>query len=200
MTNSASEEQLAELRKLLEATPSGPVDEASLVESLLESCWGCFRGNTETSMTAGKLLARIENLKWEPPCLEFEFERHGGTVMGSGRAALHSWSVDINARKATVTLGRFRQLRPKNPPLDVKPIAAELAQIIIEGQDDSRVTWSDDGSVLLKIGKIIPDNAPKQTVTGRRERFRAALADGLRSEGWSQVPGKPNRFMKDQDA
>jgi len=62
MTNSAPEEQLAELRKLLEATSPGPVDEASPVESLLVSCWECFRGNTETSMTAGKLLTRIENL------------------------------------------------------------------------------------------------------------------------------------------
>jgi len=200
MTNTAPEEQLAELRKLLEATSPGPVDEASPVESLLVSCWECFRGNTETSMTAGKLLARIENLKWEPPCLEFEFERHGGTVKGSSRAELHSWSVDINARTATVTLGRFRQLCPKNPPLYVKPIAAELAQIIIEGRDDPRVKWSDDGTVLVKIGKIVPDNAPQQTVTGRRERFRAALADALGQEGWSQVPGKPNRFMKDQDA
>ena len=44
-----------------------------------------------------------------------------------------------------------------------------------------------DGHVVVSIGKIIPVGGPKQTVAGRRKRFRTALDAILKANGWERA-------------
>src|SRR5947208_2380350 len=92
------------LREALAEVPAGPLvgDMASKVESLLIGCWDEFEGSSTENTTGDKLIGRIEKLEWQPPNLTFRIERHGATVMGSSRATLQRWNVDIEARNATV--------------------------------------------------------------------------------------------------
>jgi hypothetical protein len=84
-------------------------------------------------MTGMKLLGRMENVAWEPPKFIFRIERHGATVMGSSRAELQEWTIDLEQRTKTVqTVGR-RQVRPMQGRLDAKPIAEEVAAAILTG-------------------------------------------------------------------
>ena len=72
--------------------------------------------------------------------------------------------------------------------LDVLPLAEEIFQLIIKHQQDERLKWNKDGSVHVEIGKILPENsAVKHTLQGRRKRFRQALDELLRSEGWQKI-------------
>ena len=67
--------------------------------------------------------------------------------------------------------------------LDVKPLAASLAQAIITGQADERLKIAKDGSVRLQIGSIIPEPV-KQTTAARRGRLRRELDALLKPHGW----------------
>jgi hypothetical protein len=61
----------------------------------LAAAWEQLNGFDAEGMAAEKL-DRIEQVEWNPPRLTFVIERHGGTVMGSTRAELHGWSIDID--------------------------------------------------------------------------------------------------------
>jgi hypothetical protein len=53
-------------------------------------------------------------------------------------------------------------------------------------QEDDRLQWHEGGSVKVLVGKIIPESsAVKQTLAGRRKRFREKLVERLGAEGWS---------------
>lgn len=54
-------------------------------------------------MEAHKLLSRMEQIVWEPPVLTFVIARHGGMVLGSTRAELQHWAVDLNKMTAEIT-------------------------------------------------------------------------------------------------
>jgi hypothetical protein len=147
-------------------------------------------------MTANKLLGRIEEISWEPPTLSFIIERHGGMTYGSSRAELQYWSIDVDEGTAAFGPGSYRQKRPRQPPLDVKPLAREVADLIENGISDERLEWGKD-EVRVQIGKIIPSEyQPKETLTGRRKRFRKALSEELEPKGWIQV--RPNSFRRHQ--
>ena len=182
--------------KHLELINAGPISDSSKLECLLSGCWEKFDGSSAESMHGDKLLNRMENVRWEPPILTFDIERHGGTVMGSTRAEIHSWEVDTNNQTARRGKAGHRQCKPMAPRLDVVPLAREIAGLIAERKSDERLKCNDDGSVRILIGKILPDgSAAKETVAGRRKRFRQAIKQHLEEKNWHLV--RANVYVHD---
>jgi len=190
MTGNA--DPIAPLRQYLERQPAGPLDNEDVLGLLVE-CWDAFEGTRETNMQPDKLY-RLEKPEWHPPELSFQIERHGATVMGSSRAALYKWIINLETRQASCVNAGHRQLRPMDERLDVKPIARSLAEAIMSGEDDPRLRRNSDGSVRVKIGDVIPETN-KQTTAGRRKRLRTELSVLLREKGWRQL--RPNVYTRD---
>jgi hypothetical protein len=165
-------------RELLFGLPVGPVDRDRLVD-VLTGAWDRL-DRDDRSMAAFKL-KRLEVPYWDGSMLTFAVERHGGTVLGSTRADVQHWAVDPRAATARIVRRTHRQLSAMAPRLDVRPLAVDVAALILAGVSDDRLKWSPDGAtVTVRIGRIIPDDsAARQTVTGRRRRFRAALEEEL---------------------
>ena len=69
--------------------------------------------------------------------------------------------------------------------LDVKPLAEKVAHLIAQREEDCVLKWYEDGRVRVHVGKLIPDDAAKQTVTGRRKRFWKSL-DELLAADWTR--------------
>ena len=80
---------------------------------------------------------------------------------------------------------RRRQLR--QPRLDVRPLAEHAAATVASGGTSSFLDWRGDGSVRVLVGRIIPAEGPKATIEGRRRRFRLALRELLRDDGWREL-------------
>jgi hypothetical protein len=122
------------------------------------------------------------------PILTFLIERHGGTVLGSTRAELQRWSVDLDRERATDGRIGHRQLSPMERRVDLGPIADEVAHKITNGEADDRLSWLGDGRVRVEVGKIFPaQSGYKQTVQGRRQRLREALIERLATKGWAHL-------------
>jgi hypothetical protein len=174
------------LRTFLATLPPGPIPDATELERLLAACWHELAAN-HGGMEGRKLLGRMEDVAWNPPLLTFTIERHGGTVMGSTRATLQEWTVNVEASTAHRIEARSRQVRPMKGRLDVRPLADEIAQLIVSRKKDERLRWADDGSVRVLIGKVLPEgSAVKETLAGRRKRFRAALRERLVMVKWQE--------------
>jgi hypothetical protein len=176
------------LRKYLDSV--GVANRVELA-NLLARHWYDFAGAEETSMASHKL-SRMANPTWQPPLLSFTIERHGGTVLGSTRAELQTWTLNLEEKTANWAPDSYRQLHPTAPRLDVQPLAEEIFRIMLDHGEDVRLNWNEDGTVRLQIGKIIPDDGYKQTVAGRRRRFRAALEQLVRDTDGEVV--KPNLY------
>lgn len=178
---------LDDLRRLLGPVPPGPVTFASDVERLLAHGWDALTGD-DGGMAGVKLPGRTEKVVWQPPVLTLRIERHGATVLGSTRAEVQAWAIDLDRRTRTLaTVGR-RQVRPPQPPLDVAPLAQELAAAVLAGRADDRLKWDGDHRVRVLIGKVLPArSAVQQTLAGRRKRLREALARSLAPAGWRMV-------------
>jgi hypothetical protein len=184
----ATRKNVEALREYLAAIPAGPVRDTAEVELLLAACWHDLEGCRDAGMEGYKLAGRMEDVTWDPPILSFTVERHGGTVLGSSRATLQDWAVDLGKGTARCAEVRSRQVRPMQRRLDVSPLADGVARLIVAGQEDDRLTWNKDGSVRVRVGKILPEgSAVKQTLAGRRKRFRAALGERLAGEGWMEA-------------
>ena len=135
-----------------------------------------------------KLLGRMEDVTWEPPILAFAVERHGRTVAGSSRADLQGWTVNTEQKTIFCEPLGCRQVRPIQPRLKVEPLFEEIVRLIVAKHEDDRLQWHGDGSVKVLVSKIIPaDSAVKQTLAGRRKRFREKLVERLEAEGWGLV-------------
>lgn len=137
-------------------------------------------------------LSRIEDVEWYPPRLIFTIERHGAAHLGSSRAEIQEGVVNIEDKTAHSSVEGYRQIRPRRASVFVKPIAEEIAKLIITRTQDDRLRWRADGSVQVFTGKIFPNNVPQRTLVGRRKRFRAALEEILESHGWETL--QPNFF------
>ena len=101
-----------------------------------------------------KLLGRMESVAWNPPVLTFRIARHGGTVLGSTRAAIHEWQVNLQDKTAYCQKVSYRQVSPRNSPLNVVRLANETYELIEKRSPDSRLTWYPDGSVRVHVGEI----------------------------------------------
>jgi len=194
---------LRQLRDFLSTVPQGALsgDQQDETESLLCQCWDQLIGGSDGGMKDEKLSGRIEKIKWSPPWLVFEIERHGRTVLGSSRAEMQGWTVDVEHGSAACGKASFRQLRPNAPRLDVVPIAEEIAGLIRDGTQDPRIRWSSANIVKIEIGKIIPMKSPKETVLGRRNRLKVQLAHNLSLIGWHPRPSStPWTFERQSSA
>jgi hypothetical protein len=179
---------IADLERYLAEGPEGPVPDLDTLAGLLASCWHELAGSRESRMSGRKLLGRIESAEWRPPVIDFVIERHGGTALGSSRAEVQRWSVDVAARTAARSSAGRRQVRPMQMRLNVRPLADELAHLIASRAPDPRLKWSRDGRVTVRIGKVLPeDSAVKQTLLGRRRRLRNQLEQKLAERGWRTV-------------
>jgi len=179
---------MEELRTYLQSILPGPVQDTEQMQVKLRNCWHEFSGGTAESMTADKLVGRMEDVMWDPPLIEFVIERHGGTVQGSSRAERHLWTVNLTTRAATCKRIGHRQLRPMAKKLDVRPVAEAIVQLILAGAPDERLKWNVAGDVRVQIGKILPaESAATQTVTARRKRLRTAIDELLEEAGWQKL-------------
>lgn len=164
-----------------------PLDVAQ-VEFLLAEAWASLRGSREGGMQAYKLRGRTEGLSWEPPVLSFEIERHGGTMNGSTRAEMQRWCVDVAAQTAEIVSTRKRQLYAMAKRVNAKAPAAVIAEAILNGQEHEMLKRYPDGRVKVLISALFPQGDDfKQTVSGRRKRFRAALEPLIKEQGWAEV-------------
>jgi hypothetical protein len=134
-------------------------------------------------MDGHKALGRTEEMRWTPPHLTFDIERHGGTVSGSVYAEIQSWTLDLEKKTATVEMTGRRQLRAKNKATKTKPLAETVAKLILDKTSDPRLLWKPDGKVRVEIEKVIP-TTNQQTTSSRRKRFRTDLQEVLRAHGW----------------
>ena len=176
------------LRTYLTSLPAGPVSDTSQLETLLANGWDDLHGGGAEGMAAWKLRNRMTAVRWQSPILQFEIERHGGTVMGSTRAERQQWSVDLTSMTADCTRVGHRQVRPMQSRLDVRPIADEISRAITTRQRDERLKWARDGSVRVLIRKILPPgSAVAQTLRGRRDRLQTAIDERMHDAGWTKI-------------
>jgi hypothetical protein len=164
-----------------------PLDHIGAIQKRLAAIWDALEGSQQSAMDGRKLVGRAEDSTWRPPFLRFTIERHGGTVMGSSRATLQEWKVDMDRGTAAIEReNRYRQLYRREPPLKIQPIVERLLEAIRqERRDEPALQWKKD-SVRVVPSKLFPP-AAQRTTTGRRKRLWAALADqapALEAAGW----------------
>lgn len=184
--NNSFETQMQELREYLSALPAGEVGRAhqSTIIGLLTECWDNLQGSEAENTWAYKL-DRAEQLAWDPPCLEFVLERHGGTVKGSIYAELHDWVVDLESGQAACATNRRRRLFPADKRMDTNCVARRIAESIVNGTLCQELEWRvPERYVLLNISAIVP-STNQQTTAARRKRFRASLKKLMLEHGWS---------------
>lgn len=173
------------LRQHLALVPPGAVANAPL-DRLLAAEWDGLDGSADGGMQAHKLMGRMEQVRWQPPVLSFRIERHGGTVHGSTRAEMQHWQVDLDRKTAEVVGAGRRQLTRMSKAVDVRPIAEEIAERVLAGDEDDRLRRSADGSVRLIAARVFPDGSGfKQTLAGRRMRLCGEVEKLLSAAGWT---------------
>ncbi len=188
------QDTLALLRRHLAGRRQGPIQLTPTIENLLADGWDNLIGDVG-GMTGSKLLGRIESVVWEPPKIVFRIERHGATVMGSSRAEVQEWTIDLEQRTKTAQVVGRRQVRPTQGRLDMQPVAQEIAAAILGSRPDDRLKWDGEDQVRLLIGEVLPaGSAFKETLGGRRKRLRQAVAALIATAGWKMV--KANVFEK----
>jgi hypothetical protein len=179
------------LKERLDTFPLGEAADERVereIADLLADCWHEFYGSRAEGMHAGKL-RRLEYLRWDPPVLSFTIERHGGLVMGSTRADLQVWHIDLDRKTAECERGRrYRQLLPRAETVRVEPIAKELAKRIASAKADKRLKWQSADTVRILMSKVFSyESGFKQTISGRRKRLRAKLGPLLAESGWREI-------------
>jgi hypothetical protein len=181
---------MEQLLEYLRSLSPGQIADVGQLDALLATCWDQFDGSNAEGMEPQKLFGRMERISWDPPVLSFTLERHGGTVLGSSRAELQRWEVNVETRSATCSTGSHRQLTPMQPKLTVKPQAEEVVGLILEGRQDDRLKWHAGGSVRILIGNVEglqTGSAVQQTLAGRRRRFREEVERLVTNHGWHKV-------------
>lgn len=182
------ETHLHQLKQFLMMLSPGriPPDAEDELILRLKNSWDIFNRSPSGDIEAYKL-ERMENPWWKPPYLTFTIERHGGMALGSTRAETQKWTIDIDRRETAVDVIGYRQLKERQPPVNVKPIAEELSKLILSESSDERLKWSVDGRVQVLTGKIFPMlKSPKKTVLGRRKRLLKVLGELLAHHGWKR--------------
>lgn len=178
----------ASLKDFLMSQPPGSDLDREQIEFLLAQTWPSLRGSRAGGMQPHKIRGRTEALCWNPPLLTFEIERHGGTVNGSTRAEMQQWCVDVAAHTAEIISTRRRQLHAMAKRVNAKQPAAIIAEAILKSQESASLKRYPDGRVKVLISALFPHGTDfKQTVAGRRKRFRAALEALIQPHGWSEV-------------
>jgi len=126
------------LQQFLATIPPGSITDTTELARLLADAWNQFTGDGG-GMEGRKLLGRMEDVAWNPPLLTFIIERHGGTVMGSTRATLQEWTVDVENMTVACLEARTRQLRPMQSRLDLGSVVQEIVAQVVNHQQDRRL-------------------------------------------------------------
>jgi hypothetical protein len=188
---------IQKLNSLLSGVPAGEIP-ASIKDELLKlvgAGWQELSGSDDTSMDAWKILRGEgpEKITWNPPCLSFVIDRHGGTALGSTRAERQQWTLNLESLTADPLQIGFRQLRRNAPKLDVKALADDVCKAVQEGPTSTAqlvskaiVVWKNNHELTVFHGKII-SGAYQRTISGRRKRFRAELETQMKLIGWELV-------------
>jgi len=190
--------KLKRLEKYLEKLEHGEIKKTNELEELLSNCWHKLKGGTDAAMHSGKLHGRMEKVEWNSPVLSFTIERHGPTAMGSSRASLQSWKVDVEKGTADNYESGYRQVRPRNKPLRIEPLANELVKKILAGEIDPRLKWIDNGKrVKVNLKKSVGGSEiiSNRTIEGRRKRLRESLIDKMTDESWKRI-GERGAFFE----
>ena len=176
---------MADLKTYLSTVQPGEIDDPNELERILAHHWDSLKGWRMEGMSGFKLINRMEDVRWNPPILSFVLERHGGTAMGSTRAELQHWEVNVKEGWCGIVKRGRRQVRSMAKGVSVKPVAAETAQMILGGKQDDRLKWDKDGCVKVRPATLFPDDGSfKITISGRRKKFRQFLAEMLMPHGW----------------
>ena len=180
---------ITELKDHLAASGSGPITDSTEVQHLLAASWHLLDGSNDGGMEAHKLHGRMEDVTWNPPVLKFVVERHGGTTLGSTRAELQHWEVNLDTGTAEITKTGHRQLEPMVPRISIKGMAEEIAQAVLKGDDDKRFFIdSHNGDLVVNASAIFRTGSGfKRTVEGRRMRLCNYIGDILSEHGWQKV-------------
>jgi hypothetical protein len=187
--------KLSELKRLLRNVLPGPIENAQ-VKRLLIKCWELLDGSDQEGTSPEKLCGRIENLRWEPPHILFQIERHGGTVMGSSRAEIHDWAVNVDTGEARCATGRYRQIVSRDRALNVGPLVNRVVDEMRSGKSCPDLKWLAPDTVRINIGHVIPATFQK-TTEGRRRRFKQKLEPRLAQLGWHKLAGTaPNTYQR----
>ncbi len=80
-------DELEQLRTFLAGVPAGGYEGNEQLEGLLARAWHLLQGGGDEDMAGYKIIDRPEGLRWEPPHLRFEIERHGAMVAGGSSRA-----------------------------------------------------------------------------------------------------------------
>lgn len=184
-----------ELKVFLAKHPHGPIQNPSQqLEPLLAACWHEFDGDCG-GMTGDKLIGRMEEVEWNPPLLRFVIERHGGLVMGSTRADLQHWNINLEDNAIELVHVGVRQIRPMAARVSITGIADEITQQILSGDGSDYLKWEESGVVHVNMAALFSSSSGfKRTVEGRRRRLRDALEERLGEHGWGHI-GR-NKFAK----
>jgi hypothetical protein len=188
--------KLEKLKAWLRNVRPGKIDDDSDLSTLLADAWDEIQGTRAQNTQNYKLIDRIERVVWEPPVLEFTIERHGGTVQGSSRAELHRWTIDLNQGVARCNPSAgFRQIIPSDKKMDVEVPAGEVAAAIVARREDARLKWDNDMQIVQVLVSNFIGGRSKQTVAGRRKRFRTCLEQKLAESAWLPAIGRsPNTY------
>jgi len=174
---------LNKLNDLLKKNGSGDLTSSpdySNIVNLLAQCWPNFTGSGSNGMTAAKIRDdRLESTTWNPPCIEFDIERHGGIILGSTRAEIYSWSVDLVTQSAISMQTGRRQVKQQAPKWFAAPEAQKFADLINKGLKHEGLEWKSPERVRILIDKIIPGSRPASqkdpTKQRRSKQFRTEL-------------------------
>lgn len=179
---------LAALRAAVADLPAGKAP-AAVVEPLLAKAWEYVDVHDHDfgGMEGYKLIGRTEGLTWNPPILAFDIERHGATVLGSTRADVQSWRVNIETRTAEMVGAKNRVVGKLAARLDVGALADDLFADLRAGQARPWLASKPDGTIRIVVGclpGLEEGSAVNQTLTGRRRRFKAEIAKRVDAAGF----------------
>lgn len=182
----------------LHCMPPGRLPDSVTDEILdfVQKCWEEFSGAFETKMEGWKVQRDkgAQDITWNPPTLSFITERHGGMGVGSTRAEKQKWTLHLGNKTAHYKIVGYRQVYPSAPKLDVKSIADGVCDAVREGPTlDSELAaqgvliWTAKDEITIKHGKLVPNDGPMQTISGRRKRFRTYLESKMKEMGWELI-------------
>jgi len=89
---------MKDLLNYLKTIPAGSISDIEHLEALIVQCWEEFDGGNAEGMKGYKLIGRMEDVKWDPPILSFSIERHGITAVGSTKATVQEWGINVQKK------------------------------------------------------------------------------------------------------
>jgi len=193
---------LNEFKRYLYNLKKGEINDKKTSENVVEllaNAWDDLDKSIDDKTTSEKIKHRAEKLQWNPPVLQFMIERHGAVARGSIRAELLLWEVNVETGKAEMNphSGRYKEIGVRQPRYKPEKDAESILSKILNKNKDEWLTWKNNDTVRINIGKIIPYSGPKDTVTRRRRRLGEEIQKRLESNGWELVEGtSPHTYKR----